>query len=136
MTAPTDTLAPPTVEVAPAVRARRLELHADRGTVYGPVDLDVAAGAVTLVQGPQGAGRTSLLLTLAGRMTADTTSDLAVLGHRLPADRRVVQRQVAVAGFGGIDELDDAVTVGSHVRERLAWLSPWYRRSPRADQAL
>ena len=27
------------------------------------------------------------------------------------------------------------MTVGDHVRERLAWLAPWYRRAPRPDQA-
>ncbi|WP_156387935.1 ATP-binding cassette domain-containing protein [Cellulomonas sp. Root137] len=118
----------------PAVTARSLQLRGDRGTVYGPVDLDVAPGALTLVQGPQGAGRTSLLLTLAGRMVPDRSSELVVLGRRLPAQRSLVQREVALAGFAGIDELDDSVTVGSHVRERLAWLAPWYRRSRRADQ--
>ena len=127
----------PTVEVpAPAVRARGLQLHADRGTVYGPVDLDLLAGELTLVQGPQGAGRSSLLLTLAGRMVPDAPADLVVLGHPLPTHRGAVQREVALAGFAGIDELDDSVSVGSHVRERLAWLSPWYRRARRADQAV
>ena len=69
-------------------------------------------------------------------MVPDASSDLVVLGHRLPAQRSLVQREVALAGFAGVDELDDSVTVGSHVRERLAWLAPWYRRSRRADQAL
>lgn len=128
---------PPEVEApTPAVRARALQLHADRGTVYGPVNLDLVAGELTLIQGPQGAGRSSLLLTLAGRMVPDSSSDLVVLGHHLPAHRAAVHREAALAGFAGIDELDDSVTVGAHVRERLAWLSPWYRRSPRADQAL
>ncbi len=131
MTATPDLLdAPP-----PAVTARALQLHADRGPVYGPLDLDISAGTLTLVQGAQGAGRTSLLLTLAGRMVPDAPSDLVVLGHRLPGRRALVQREVALAGFAGVDDLDDSVTVGSHVRERLAWLSPWYRRSTRADQA-
>ncbi|WP_082570594.1 ATP-binding cassette domain-containing protein [Cellulomonas sp. Root485] len=121
---------------APAVTALALQLHGERGPVFGPVDLEIAAGTLTLVQGPQGAGRTSLLLTLAGRMVPDPASDLVVLGHRLPAQRTLTQRQVALAGFTGIDELDDSVTVGDHVRERLAWLAPWYRRAPRADQAV
>ena len=82
----------PQVEAPPpAVRARALQLHADRGAVYGPVDLDLAAGALTLIQGPQGAGRTSLLLTLAGRMVPDAPCDLVVLGHRLPGHRGRVQ---------------------------------------------
>ena len=122
--------------IEPAVIARGLQLHGDRGPVFGPVDLEIAAGTLTLVQGPQGAGRTSLLLALAGRMVPNASSDLVVLGHRLPAQRTLTQRQVALAGFTGIDELDDSVTVGDHVRERLAWLAPWYRRAPRADQAV
>ena len=69
-------------------------------------------------------------------MVPDASSDLVVLGHRLPAQRTLAQREVALAGFTGIDELDDSVTVGDHVRERLAWLAPWYRRAPRADQAV
>src|SRR5690349_450649 len=68
-------------------------------------------------------------------MVPDAPSDLVVLGHRLPTQRALTQRQVALAGFAGIDDLDDSVTVGDHVRERLAWLAPWYRRSPRPDQA-
>ena len=120
----------------PAVTALALQLHGDRGPVFGPVDLEVAAGTLTLVQGPQGAGRTSLLLALAGRMVPDPSSELVVLGRRLPAQRTLTQREVALAGFTGIDELDDSVTVGAHVRERLAWLAPWYRRAPRAGQAI
>ena len=119
----------------PAVTALALQLHGDRGPVFGPVDLEIEAGTLTLVQGPQGAGRSSLLLTLAGRMVPDASSDLVVLGHRLPAQRTTTQREVALAGFAGIDQLDDSVTVGDHVRERLAWLAPWYRRAPRPDQA-
>ena len=57
------TVAPPT----PAVAARGLALHGPRGRVYGPVDLDVAPGTLVVLQGAQGSGRTSLLLTLPGR---------------------------------------------------------------------
>lgn len=117
-----------------AVRARGLVLTGSRGAVYGPVDLDLPAGALTVVQGPQGAGRSSLLLTLAGRMVPDRGSDLTVLGEDLPRRRAAVQRRAAVAGFAGVDELDDSVTVGDVTRERLAWLSPWYRWTGRVSQ--
>ncbi|WP_282945221.1 ATP-binding cassette domain-containing protein [Cellulomonas endometrii] len=120
--------------VPTAVRARGLTLTGSRGPVYGPVDLDLPAGTLTVVQGPQGAGRSSLLLTLAGRMVPDAGSDLTVLGEPLPRRRSAVQRRAAVAGFSGIDELDDGVTVADVTRERLAWLSPWYRRTGRVDQ--
>lgn len=117
-----------------AVVAHGLRLHGSRGPVYGPVDLELATGALTLVQGPQGAGRSSLLLTIAGRMTPDRGSELTVLGEPLPRRRTAVQRRSAVAGFAGIDDLDDSVTVGDLTRERLRWLSPWYRRAGRVSQ--
>ncbi|MBU4214247.1 MAG: AAA family ATPase [Actinobacteria bacterium] len=119
----------------PAVRAQNLSLHTRRGVVYGPVDLTIEPGTLTVVQAPQGGGRSSLLLTLAGRMRPDSSSRLTVLGERLPAGTRRVQRRSAIAGFAGIDQLDDSVTVADAVRERLTWMSPWYRRVPRPDQA-
>lgn len=119
-----------------AVRARGLRLHGARGVVYGPVDLDVAPGELAVLHGPQGGGRSSLLLTLAGRMRPDAGGELVVLGTPLPRGRRAVQRTAAVAGFSGVDDLDESVTVASTVRERLTWLSPWYRRAPRVGQAL
>lgn len=122
------------LDAPPAVVARGLRLHGSRGPVYGPVDLDLATGALTLVQGPQGAGRSSLLLTLAGRMTPDRGSELTVLGESLPRRRHAVQKRSAVAGFDGIDDLDESVTVGDLVRERLRWLSPWYRHTGRVSQ--
>ena len=118
-----------------AVRARGLALHGSRGIVYGPLDLDLPTGGLAVLQGPQGGGRSSLLLTLAGRMVPDRVSWLEVLGEPLPRHRHAVQRRAAVAGFAGIDDLDGSVTVGATVRERLAWLSPWYARSRRVDQA-
>lgn len=144
----TDTAAPqvavteaavPAIEalpVRPAVEARGLHLTGERGSIYGPLDLDVAQGTLAVLRGPQGSGRSSLLLTLVGRMLPDASSSLVVLGHTLPVDRVAVQREAALAGFAGIDELDDSVTVADHVRERLAWLSPWYRRQRRPDQAV
>ncbi|SDB94245.1 ABC-type cobalamin/Fe3+-siderophores transport system, ATPase component [Sanguibacter gelidistatuariae] len=118
-----------------AIRARALTLEGARGLVYGPLDLDVLAGDLIVLQGPQGAGRSSLLLTLAGRMVPSADSRLTLLGTALPArrgekQRRQVQRRAAIAGFTGIDELDDAVTIADTIRERLAWLSPWHRRTP------
>lgn len=128
--APTGDAAPATL----AVHATRLHLSGNRGPVYGPLDLDVERGTLAVVQGPQGGGRSSLLLTIAGRMVPDDGSRLTVLGEPLPRRRTAVQRRAAVAGFAGIDDLDESVTVGDIVRERLAWLSPWYRRVPRVDQ--
>jgi ABC-type uncharacterized transport system YnjBCD ATPase subunit len=120
----------------PAVDARDLALHGRRGIVYGPVDMTVGRGTLTVLHGPQGGGRTSLLLTLAGRMVPDQDSRLTVLGHPLPAERRSVQAVAALAGFTGIDELDESLTVGALLRERLGWLVPWYRRTPPVTAAV
>lgn len=130
-----DAPAPASPAPAHAVVARRLSLRSTRGVVYGPVDLEVPTGTLAVVQGPQGGGRSSLLLTIAGRMVPDKGSNLRVLGETLPRRRDAVQKRAAIAGFHGIDDLDESVTVGEATRERLAWLSPWYRRVPKVDQA-
>lgn len=117
-----------------AVVATGLTLHGPRGLVYGPVDLTLPVGTMLIVQGPQGAGRSCLLLTLAGRMVPDRGSQLTILGHDLPKARTRVQRRAGIAGFAGIDDLDEGVRVADIVRERLAWLTPWYRRVPKVTQ--
>ena len=104
------------------VQAKDLTLTSARGTVYGPVSLHVREGDLVVLQGPQGSGRSSLLLTLAGRMNPDRdTRQLTVLGHELPRGRRAVQQLSAVAGFDAIDRLDESVTVADTLRERLTW---------------
>jgi len=66
-----------------AVLARGLGVVERGGPVFRGVDADVPAGGLLVVRGPARSGRTSLLLTLAGRM-AFTEGDLVVDGHRLP----------------------------------------------------
>jgi ABC-type multidrug transport system ATPase subunit len=117
---------------ASVVSASGLQLDGRRGRIYGPVDLDIAPGTLNLVTGKAGSGKTSLLLTLVGRMRPNRGSDLVVLGRRLPVRAAGVQRRTAAVGVHGLDDLDEEVTVAATVREREAWLSPWYRivRSP------
>ncbi|WP_181034247.1 ATP-binding cassette domain-containing protein [Arthrobacter sp. GMC3] len=106
------------------INAHSLELSADRGPVYGPLTFEIGDG-LTVLRGHAGSGRTSLLLTLAGRMKADA-GELTVGGHSLPRELRAVQKMTAVCGFAGIDELEDSVSVGAALRERKAWLAPWW----------
>ncbi|WP_051388688.1 ATP-binding cassette domain-containing protein [Arthrobacter sp. 35W] len=108
----------------PVIHADNLELSSTRGTVYGPLTFEIGPG-LTLVCGPSGSGRTSLLLSMAGRMKP-SSGTLDVLGRNVPAQLRSVQKATAIAGFEGIDGLEDSVTVGAALRERRAWLSPWY----------
>jgi ABC-type multidrug transport system, ATPase component len=117
--------APTTTE--PAVVATAVQLDGRRGRVFGPVDLAIQPGTLTLITGRAGSGKTSLLLTLVGRMKPNRGSALTVLGRRLPARALGVQRRSAAVGVHGLDDLDEEVTVGATVREREAWLAPWYR---------
>ena len=52
----------------PAITARAITMRGPWGPVYGPIDLDIDAGGVTVLVCPPGSGRTALLMTLAGRM--------------------------------------------------------------------
>lgn len=108
------------------IDADQIELSAGRGPVYGPLTFELHGG-LGVLRGDAGSGRTSLLLTLAGRMKHDAGT-LTVAGHELPRDLREVQKFSSVAGFAGIDELEQSVTVGAALRERQAWISPWWSR--------
>ncbi|MEA5155886.1 ATP-binding cassette domain-containing protein [Raineyella sp.] len=113
-----------------AIRARDLLLESSRGTVYGPVDLDVPAGRLLGLVSPEGGGRTSLLLTLAGRMRFSSGS-LQVFGHPLPRATGQAQRHSALANFADIDDLDDGLTPREILTERAGLLAPLWRRVPR-----
>lgn len=119
-----------------AIEAYELQLHSRRGMVYGPLDWTVEAGRLGIVTGPPDSGKSTLMLTLTGRMRPSPPSQLRVLGSWLPDEARSVQHRTSVMGVGGLDDLDDVVSVRATVRERLAWLAPWYRivRNPSDDR--
>lgn len=101
------------------------------GPVYGPIDLDVPDGGVTVLICPPGSGRTALLMTLAGRMRPADGS-ITVFG----CDR--VRDVFALAALAGIDELDpvpESVTVGDLLTEQLRRNASWYKLIWRADDA-
>lgn len=112
------------LDVQSTIWADDLALTAKRGAVYGPVTLRIGDG-VTVLCGPAGSGRTSALLTLAGRMRHGSGT-AEVLGYSLPRHARAVQKETSIAGFDGIDSLEVSVSVGAAVRERQAWLAPWW----------
>lgn len=101
------------------------------GPVYGPVDLEVEAGGVTVLVCPAGSGRTALSMTLAGRMRPKSGT-LSVFGRTRARDI------FAAAALAGIDELDtvyESVTVCDLITEQLRWDARWYRLIRRADEA-
>lgn len=105
-----------------ALSATGLALRAGRGAVYGPLDADIHA-PMAVITGARGSGKTCLLLTAAGRMMP-STGTIRVLGEHRPA---AIRRFSALAGFDGIDELEQSVTVGDALTERARWNAPWYR---------
>ncbi|NAZ88058.1 ABC transporter ATP-binding protein [Kineococcus indalonis] len=109
-----------------AVRAQDLSLRSGGRTVFSGVDLAVPTGSMLVVRGGAGSGKTSLLLTLAGRMRP-TGGTLRVLGHELPAQARAVRRRAALGEVRGVNDLDDALTVEQHVAERVVLHQPWWR---------
>lgn len=114
-----------------AVEARSLSLRGDQGDVFSRVDLDVPPNSLFVIHAPQGSGKTALLLTLSGRMTADEGS-LVVADLVLPDNAALVQRRVSMAEFPGINDLDPAVTIKQHVFERVAMtrFRPWVTWTP------
>ncbi len=81
--------------------------------VLSGVDLDVAEGEVVLLQGANGAGKTSLLRACAG-LLAITSGRAEVLGFDLLSDRRAPRRQLALLGHD--TALYDDLSVEHNVR--------------------
>ncbi|GLW95927.1 ATP-binding cassette domain-containing protein [Microtetraspora sp. NBRC 16547] len=107
------------------VVAEDLTLKGEHGTVYSGVSLTAKPGTLTAVVGAAGSGRTSLLLTLAGRMKP--TSGTLVVGGQSRIRR--IQRAAALGLTSGVNELDGALSVREHLHERLGpWGLPWRRR--------
>ncbi|MGW4906817.1 ATP-binding cassette domain-containing protein [Streptomyces sp. NPDC004270] len=99
------------------VTAGRLGLKGPRGWAFREISLDAGPGALIAVEGPSGSGRTCLLLALTGRMRA-TEGNAAVGEARLPKQSAAVRRISAVANVAGVTDLEPALTVGEHLRER------------------
>ncbi|GAA3471367.1 hypothetical protein GCM10018965_059200 [Nonomuraea roseola] len=82
--------------------------------VFDEVTLETAENTLTVVAGATGSGRTSLLLTLSGRMKP-TRGTLEVAGHSRP---RAIRKVAALALVDGVTDLDRALTVKEHLHER------------------
>ncbi|GAA2603330.1 ATP-binding cassette domain-containing protein [Actinomadura fulvescens] len=100
-----------------AVEAENLGVRTHRGWIYSDVTLLACPGDVVAVAGPGGSGRTSLLLTVAGRMRPSAGS-LRVCGLPLPRSAAKVRAKAAVARLTGAAELEPELRVRDHVRER------------------
>lgn len=99
------------------VTTRAFGLKGPRGWAFREVSFDAEPGSLIAVEGPSGSGRTCLLLALTGRMRA--TEGAATAGEwHLPKEAAAVRRVSALAHVPGVTDLDPALTVGEHLRER------------------
>ncbi|MFF9314365.1 ATP-binding cassette domain-containing protein [Streptomyces sp. NPDC014748] len=113
-----------------AVTARGFGLRGPRGWAFRDVDVNAAPGSLIAVEGPSGSGRTCLLLALTGRMKP--TEGVAEVGGLKPPRRMSALRRVsALANVAGVTDLEPALTVGEHLRER-ALLQRRFGAAPRA----
>jgi len=120
----------PSKDSPAAISAAGLTSTGPEGTIFNDVNIDLGAGDWLVVHGPKGSGKTSLLLTLAGRMAFDDGL-LRVNGHLLPQESSKVRRTVALAEFAGINDLEDNLTVDQHIAEQVSISSfgVWVRKS-------
>ncbi|MFI9252227.1 ATP-binding cassette domain-containing protein [Streptomyces sp. NPDC053069] len=99
------------------VRAEGLGLKGPRGWAFRGITLDAGPGSLIAIEGPSGSGRTCLLLALTGRMKP-TEGVATVGGFKLPRHMAGLRRVSAVANVAGVTDLEPALTVGEHLRER------------------
>jgi heme ABC exporter ATP-binding subunit CcmA len=96
-----------------AVRLRSAVALLGGFPVLAGADLDLERGQVALLQGANGAGKTSLLRTCAGLLPV-VAGSAHVLGCDLTVDRRAVRRRVGMLGHA--NALYDDLTVEDNVR--------------------
>ncbi|MFF0005390.1 ATP-binding cassette domain-containing protein [Streptomyces tibetensis] len=99
------------------IAADGLGIKGPRGWAVRGISVDAEPGALVAVEGPSGSGRTCLLLALTGRMKV-SEGTAAVGDARLPKQMAAVRGISALAHVPGVNDLDPALTVGEHLRER------------------
>lgn len=113
---PTEVIAAP-ASPTPVLVATGLGRQGDSGWIFREVSVTVPPGSLVAIVGPAGSGRSSLLLTLAGRMTP-TAGILSVLGHDVADDSSAVRELTSVARVAGSIGPEPALTVRESIEER------------------
>ena len=93
-----------------------LGLATKAGPVFTDVSFTVAPGAVTVVVGPSGSGRSALLLAVTGRMRGLTGS--VGLAGRSPSRPRDLRAVTSVARLSRLVEPEGRLSVAESVTER------------------
>ena len=97
----------------PVICFRSAVAMAGRFPVLAGLDLDVAKGEIVLLQGANGAGKTSVLRACAGLLRV-VGGEARVLGEDLIADPRAVRRRVGLLGH--TTALYDDLTARENIR--------------------
>ncbi len=105
------------------ISARGISVKGPWGPAYGPIDIDVEAGGVTIIAAPSGRGRTALLLTLCGRMRPSAGS-ISILGYE--DDARAAFKNSSVAALPEVDKVVQSISVGDLITEQRRWDKPWW----------
>ncbi|KOX26452.1 ABC transporter ATP-binding protein [Streptomyces sp. NRRL F-6491] len=92
-------------------------MRGPRGWAFRKVSFRAEPGTLVAIEGPSGSGRTCLLLALTGRMRAKE-GHAEIGGLPLPRKMAAVRRISALGQVPGVNELDPALTVAEHLRER------------------
>ncbi|WP_306336155.1 ATP-binding cassette domain-containing protein [Streptomyces sp. KL118A] len=100
-----------------AVTAEDFGLKGPRGWAFRGIGIQAEPGSLIALEGPSGSGRTCLLLALTGRMRA-TEGHASVGRFRLPKQLAAVRRISGLGPVPGVTDLDPALTVAEHLRER------------------
>ncbi|ANW20610.1 ATP-binding cassette domain-containing protein [Streptomyces clavuligerus] len=100
-----------------AVVTEGFGLKGPRGWAFRAIDIDAAPGSLIAVEGASGSGRTCLLLALTGRMRP-SEGRCEVGGLPLPRRMAAVRKISALGPVPSVSELDPALTVAEHLRER------------------
>jgi ABC-2 type transport system ATP-binding protein len=99
------------------VLARSLTAIGPRGPIFTSVDIDVPAGGLGVVAGPSGSGRSTLLLTLAGRFRFDA-GELVIGRHRASDGLAALREQSAVARVRPGIEPDEGLSLAQLEQQR------------------
>ncbi|NTU89080.1 MAG: ATP-binding cassette domain-containing protein [Actinobacteria bacterium] len=89
---------------------QNLGLKTLRGQAFGGIDMMIPEGKVIALCGEHGTGKTSLLLTLSGRM-AFNEGVLKVSGFTLPKERNRMRKIAGLGFFARINEVQSSLSM-------------------------
>lgn len=104
-----------------ALSAVDLGLRTRQGYVYRGFNMTAAPGSLNAICGPAGSGRSSMLMTIVGRMKF-TEGRLIVEDQDLPKAAKWLRYRSAVAPMGGFLQLESGLRVHEEVN-RACWLA-------------